>query len=94
MNLLSHIPSVFKNKYLLTITAFAVWMLFFDDRDIITTHFRHTRELKQLQQSKAWYQEQITTTQTELSQLKVNTAPLEETGLTAFLQQAEFWHLR
>jgi cell division protein DivIC len=53
-------------------------MFFFDDRDIITTHFRHPHELKQLRQSKAYYEEQINITQIELKQLKLNTATIEK----------------
>ncbi len=67
-----------KSKYPLTLLGFAVWMFFFDDRDIITTHIRHPHELKQLQQSKAYYEEQINTTRTELKQLKLNTATIEK----------------
>ena len=31
------IPVWLKNKYILTACFFAVWMLFFDTRDVITT---------------------------------------------------------
>lgn len=67
-----------KSKYLLTLAGFAVWMFFFDDRDVITTHFRHPDELKQLQKSKSYYEEQITSTRNELQQLKLNTATIEK----------------
>jgi cell division protein DivIC len=63
---------------MLTLLGFAVWMFFFDDRNIITTHFRHPHELKQLRQSKAYYEEQINSTQIELKQLKLNTATIEK----------------
>jgi len=53
-------------------------MFFFDDRDIITTHVRHPRELQKLQQSKAYYEEQINSTRDELQQLKLNTATIEK----------------
>lgn len=53
-------------------------MFFFDDRDIVTTHIRHPHELKQLRQSKAYYEEQINTTRNELKQLKLNTTTIEK----------------
>ena len=53
-------------------------MLFFDDRDIITTHIRHPHELKLLEQSKTYYEEQIAATRAELRQLKLNTATVEK----------------
>ena len=37
MKLLNHIPSWLKNKYLLTGTAFVIWMFFFDPKDIPST---------------------------------------------------------
>jgi len=67
-----------KSKYVLTLLGFAVWMFFFDDRNIITTHIRHPHELKQLQQSKAYYEQQINNTRAELKQLKLNTATIEK----------------
>ena len=78
MKLFQHIPSWLKNKYLLTALVFGVWLVFFDDRDIITTHFRHRQELKQLQQSRDYYVEQIQLTQKELDQLKNDPALLEK----------------
>jgi cell division protein DivIC len=78
MKILEQIPSWLKSKYLLTALGFAVWMLFFDDRDIITTHFKHKKELRQLQQSKAYYQDQIALTKQELEALKANPATLEK----------------
>lgn len=78
MNILSHIPSWLKSKYLITLLGFVAWMFFFDDRDIVTTHFRHPRELKQLQQSKSYYEEQIKLTRKELSELKLNAATIEK----------------
>lgn len=70
--------SLNKSKYILTLLGFGVWMFFFDDRDVITTHIRHPHELKQLQQSKAYYQDQINNTRSELKQLKLNTATIEK----------------
>ncbi|MBU7577679.1 septum formation initiator family protein [Flavihumibacter sp. RY-1] len=75
--ILSHIPGFLKNKYILTLLFFAVWMVFFDDRDIITTHFRYKKELRNLEDSKAYYQEQIAETRKELEQLKNDPQTLE-----------------
>ena len=78
MRLLQNIPSWLKNKYLLTAAGFAIWILFIDDRDFITTHFRHKEELKKLEQSKKYYQAQITATRAELDKLKSNPATIEK----------------
>ena len=78
MKLFQHIPSWLKNKYFLTALVFGVWLVFFDDRDIITTHFKHRKELHQLEQSRDYYAEQIQLTQKELDQLKNDPALLEK----------------
>ena len=78
MSILSHIPSWLKSKYLITLVGFAIWMFFFDDRDIITTHVRHPHELNQLRQSKSYYEDQILLTRKELNQLKLNAATIEK----------------
>lgn len=78
MSLLNKIPPILKNKYLLTAIGFIIWMLFFDDRDIITTHFRYKHELRALEKSRAYYQQQIDSTRAELDQLRSNTATIEK----------------
>ena len=78
MKLFQHIPSWLKNKYLLTALVFGVWLTFFDDRDIITTHFKHRHELRQLRESRDYYLQQIQLTQKELDQLKNDPALLEK----------------
>ena len=78
MTFLTHIPSWIKNKYLLTTLVFAVWLLFCDDRDIITTHFRHRNELNNLEKSRDYYVQQIDATKKELDNLKSNPALMEK----------------
>ena len=89
MKFLAHIPSWLKNKYLLTALGFVLWMVFFDDRDLITTHFRHTDELKKLEQSKKYYQQQIATTKTELDQLRSNPATIEKYAREKYLMKRD-----
>ena len=89
MNLLTHIPSWLKSKYVLTGIGFVIWMVFFDDRDLITTHFRHTDELKKLEQSKMYYQQQIATTKTELEQLRSNPSTIEKYAREKYLMKRD-----
>ncbi len=95
MNFLSHIPSFLKNKYLLTATGFVIWVLFFDGRDFITSHFRERNELLRLEKSKKYYQQQIATTKQELEQLKTNPALLEKYARERYLMKRDneelFW---
>ena len=89
MKLLDQIPSWLKNKYVLTLIGFAVWMLFFDDRDFFTTYFKQRNELNALVKSKQYYQEQITGTQKELDQLKVNAATIEKYAREKYLMKRD-----
>jgi cell division protein DivIC len=78
MSITRHIPSWIRNKYLITLLVFSVWLLFFDDRDVITTHFKHRIELNQLEQSRDYYLQQIENTREELDNLKSNPALMEK----------------
>ena len=78
MKLLQHIPSWLKNKYLLTSLVFVAWICFFDEQDIITTHFKHNRELHKLEESRDYFLGQIEATKKELEQLKSDPATLEK----------------
>ena len=81
--------SLFKNKYLIAILGFTVWMFCFDERDIITTHFRHPRELRELLLSKKYYEDQIQHTQAELNELKQNDATVEKYAREKFFMKRD-----
>jgi len=89
MKLLTHIPSWLKNKYLLTAAGFTIWILFFDARDFITSHFRERGELIRLEQSKKYYEQQIATTKQELEQLKSNPALMEKYAREKYLMKRD-----
>ena len=88
MKLLSNIPSWAKNKYIITIIAFVIWMIFFDAKDIITQRER-TRELRELQESKAYYTNEIATEKKALEELKSNPAAIEKYAREQYLMKKE-----
>jgi cell division protein DivIC len=77
MNLLKSIPSWIRNKYLITICAFVVWMFFFDTRDIITQRER-SNELEKLKESKAYFTSEIEKETKALEELKSDPAAIEK----------------
>ncbi len=77
MKLFRHIPSWLKNKYLLTSVGFIVWIVFFDDRDLINNN-QHHQELRALEKSRDHFTKEINTISRELSQLKNDAAILEK----------------
>ena len=86
---LDRIPSWLKNKYVLTVLCFGIWVLFIDDRDFVTTHFRHVKELHKLEARKVFFEEQIKTVRKELDQLKSNPATLEKYARERYLMKRD-----
>ncbi|HEV2354581.1 MAG TPA: septum formation initiator family protein [Puia sp.] len=87
MKILTSIPAFLKNRYFLTGAGFLVWIVFFDSRDLITSHFRERAELVNLEESKKYYEQQIAVTRKQLEQLKTNPAVLERYARERFLMK-------
>lgn len=64
-------------------------MLFFDERDFITTHIRQPKELKKLEQSEKYYQDEINATKTELERLKSNPSTIEKYAREKYLMKRD-----
>ena len=47
-----------KNKYILTISVFAIWMLFFDQNNAVD-RMKMSKEIRQLEDDQEYYLEQI-----------------------------------
>jgi cell division protein FtsB len=88
MQILSRIPSWLKNKYVLTLIAFVIWMIFFDAKDILTQRER-SQELRELQQSKAYYTEEIAKEKKALEELKSNPAAIEKYAREKYLMKRD-----
>jgi cell division protein DivIC len=86
--LLSNIPSWLKNKYLLTLIAFVVWITFFDAKDLLTQRER-TNELEQLQESKAYFTAEIEKEKKALEELKSNPAAIEKLAREKYLMKKD-----
>jgi cell division protein FtsB len=69
--------SLFRNKYLLSIVVFVIWIAFFDRNDLFTQYDRKD-ELKRLEASRAYYQAEIASTKKDLLELNSNPQVLEK----------------
>jgi cell division protein DivIC len=69
LKLILQIPPILRNKYVLTIIGFAVWMLFVDRNDFITQISRF-KKLTELKSSSTYYDQKIETAKTELEKRK------------------------
>ena len=73
----SAIAGLLKNKYILSVVVFVLWVSFFDRNDIFTQGDRK-KELEKLETSKAYYQAEIETTKKDLNDLEYNQAFFEK----------------
>ncbi len=76
MKLLTHIPAFLKNKYVLTIIGFAVWMLFIDRNDFITQISRY-KKLSELSTNTSYFNQKIEAAKTELEKRKTDPSAYE-----------------
>lgn len=88
MKLLARIPSWLRNKYLVAIAVFAAIMFFFDKNDVFTQAARG-RQLKELEESRQYYSDQITAERKELEQLKSNPGVLEKYARENYLMKRD-----
>lgn len=88
MKFLSNIPSWLKNKYILTLIAFVVWIMFFDAKDLLTQRER-TNELEKLQESKAYFTAEIEKEKKALEELKSNPAAIEKLAREKYLMKKD-----
>jgi cell division protein DivIC len=89
MSLLTRIPSILRNKYLLTGVGFLVWMLFFDERDFVTTFIKQRQELRALEKGESYYSERIASTKAELEKLRSNPSLVEKYARERYLMKRD-----
>jgi len=88
MQILSRIPSWAKNKYIITLIAFIIWMIFFDAKDILTQRERGN-ELREMKESKAYYTAEIAKERKALEELKSNPAAIEKYAREKYLMKRD-----
>jgi cell division protein FtsB len=75
-----------KNKYVLTIAVFAIWMLFFDQYNMVD-RIKMSSEIKQLQEDREYYLEQIKKDSARLHELTTDRENLEKYAREQFLMK-------
>jgi cell division protein FtsB len=66
-----------KNKYVLTITLFFVWILFFDQNNLVD-RIKMSSEIRQLEEDRHYYLEQIQKDSARLHELTTDRENLEK----------------
>jgi cell division protein DivIC len=75
-----------RNKYVLTITVFAIWMLFFDQNNLVD-RIQMKSEINQLEEDRAFYLEQIKADSARLHELTTDRDNLEKYAREQFLMK-------
>ena len=75
-----------KNKYVLTIAVFTVWMLFFDQNNMVD-RIRMSSEIRQLEHDRQYYLEAIKQDSTRLMELTTDKENLEKYAREQFLMK-------
>ena len=82
------LPKYLHNKYTITILAFVMWLLFFDQYDVFRQmEFRN--EVEKLEMDKAYFENQIKETKQELTGLMENEENLERFAREKYFMKKE-----
>jgi cell division protein FtsB len=82
------LPGWMRNRYVLTALLFAVYMMFFDHHDMIS-QYRLKQELNKLETEKAYFEDQIKNTQSDLDDLLTNNRKLEKFAREKYLMKRD-----
>ena len=88
MKLIRHIPPFVRNKYLLTISFFAVCMLFLVRNDLLTQLGRRD-ELREIEQSKEYFSQKITENKKFSRDIQSNAAAIEKFARERYLMKRD-----
>ena len=88
MKIISGVFHFVRNKYVIAIAFFIIWMLFFDVKDWALTSSRREK-LSDLQESEQHLNQQITETRKELDLLKTNAQTIEKYAREKYLMKKD-----
>lgn len=87
---MAKIPKIFlkliRNKYLLTLIIFILWIAFFDTNNLVD-RFGDINALKQLEKDKLYYQESIEQDRKRIEELKTDKENLEKFAREQYLMK-------
>ncbi len=77
-----------KNKYVLTLLVFFVWILFFDQNNLVT-RFTSQRQISQLESDIQYFRDRIRQDSIRMNQLKTDNENLEKFAREQYLMKRE-----
>lgn len=74
---INKIPAIFRNKYILTLIIFFIWILLLDSNNLIS-RFKDMSDLHRLRKDKEYYQNKIEADRKKINELKTDNHNLEK----------------
>ena len=87
-NVWIRLSQLLKNKYLLSIALFSVWIIFFDGNNLII-RYGMIRDVRQLKKDCEYYNERIVTDSIMLDELKSSPEMLEKFAREQYLMKKD-----
>lgn len=75
--IIDKIPAAFRNKFILTIIIFIIWLVLFDSNNLIS-RYKELKELHKLKKDKEYFSNRIQTDRKKLHELKTDNDNLEK----------------
>lgn len=88
IDVLKKIWPVIKNKYVLATLFFIIWIVFFDQNNLIN-RFTDTRKYRQMEKDKIYYKEKIKIDSRKLEELRTDRENLEKFAREQYLMKKD-----
>jgi cell division protein FtsB len=83
---INKVPAIFRNKYILTILIFFVWILLLDSNNLIS-RFKDMNELHKLRKDSEYLQNKVVVDKKKINELKTDNHNLEKFGREQYLMK-------
>ena len=80
--------AIFRNKYVLTLIALLVWVIFFDKNDF-SSQYKIRKDVKQLEEEKRYFIKEIAEIKDDLKELTSNPKTLEKFAREKYLMKRD-----
>jgi hypothetical protein len=87
-SLLRILAKIFRNKYILTLVVFIVWLLVFDRNNLIDRR-KYLKALDEMEEQKAYYIEKISHDSARLYELQTDAENLEKFAREQYLMKKD-----
>ncbi len=77
-----------RNKYILALLVFFIWIMFFDQNNLVDRYMSQ-RHIRQLEKDKLYFRERIKQDSTRMNELRTNNDNLEKFAREQYLMKRE-----